>query len=69
MDVGDLASADIVITTYDVLKEDLSHDSDRHIGDRHLLRFQKRLALKSMIFSPLYHQILILYGFEVDILF
>jgi len=24
------------------LKEDLSHDSDRREGDRHILRFQKR---------------------------
>ena len=50
MDIGDLASADIVLTTYDVLKEDLSHDSDRHEGDRHFLRFQKRFAPKSAIF-------------------
>jgi E3 ubiquitin-protein ligase SHPRH len=55
MDVSDLASADIVLTTYDVLKEDLSHDSDRHIGDRHLLRFQKRFALNSIIVFLLYH--------------
>lgn len=52
MDISDLASADIVITTYDVLKEDLSHDSDRHEGDRHLLRFQKRFDVKIIIFSP-----------------
>ncbi|XP_015575743.2 E3 ubiquitin-protein ligase SHPRH [Ricinus communis] len=42
MDISELVSADIVLTTYDVLKEDLSHDSDRHEGDRHFLRFQKR---------------------------
>lgn len=54
MDISDLASADIVLTTYDVLKEDLSHDSDRHEGDRHFLRFQKRFALKSAIFLLCY---------------
>ncbi|GKU91240.1 hypothetical protein SLEP1_g5140 [Rubroshorea leprosula] len=41
-DISELVSADIVLTTYDVLKEDLSHDSDRREGDRHFLRFQKR---------------------------
>ncbi|XP_042375333.1 E3 ubiquitin-protein ligase SHPRH-like [Zingiber officinale] len=41
-DMMELANADIVLTTYDVLKEDLSHDSDRHDGDRHFLRFKKR---------------------------
>lgn len=40
--LGELLSADIVLTTYDVLKEDLSHDSDRHEGDRRLMRYQKR---------------------------
>lgn len=42
MDISELISADIVLTTYDVLKEDLSHDSDRHEGDRRIMRFQKR---------------------------
>lgn len=42
MDIGEFLSADVVLTTYDVLKEDLSHDSDRHEGDRRLMRFQKR---------------------------
>ncbi|XP_017984679.1 PREDICTED: E3 ubiquitin-protein ligase SHPRH isoform X1 [Theobroma cacao] len=42
VDINELVSADIVLTTYDVLKEDLSHDSDRHEGDRRFLRFQKR---------------------------
>lgn len=41
-DISELVSADIVLTTYDVLKEDLSHDSDRHEGDRRFMRFQKR---------------------------
>lgn len=42
MDIGELLGADIVLTTYDVLKDDLSHDSDRHEGDRRFMRFQKR---------------------------
>ncbi|XP_058747815.1 uncharacterized protein LOC131620688 [Vicia villosa] len=54
MDVGDLASADIVITTYDVLKDDLAHDSDRHIGDRHLLRFQKRYPVVPTLLTRIY---------------
>ncbi|KAF8063114.1 hypothetical protein N665_1184s0003 [Sinapis alba] len=42
VDITELLNADIVLTTYDVLKEDLTHDGDRHDGDRHCLRFQKR---------------------------
>lgn len=41
-DINELLNANIVLTTYDVLKEDLSHDSDRHEGDRRALRFEKR---------------------------
>lgn len=46
MDITELLGADIVLTTYDVLKEDLSHDADRHEGDRRLMRFQKRYLCK-----------------------
>ncbi|XP_043698641.1 E3 ubiquitin-protein ligase SHPRH-like [Telopea speciosissima] len=42
MDISELINADIVLTTYDSLKEDLSHDSDRHEGDCRTMRFQKR---------------------------
>lgn len=42
IDAAELAASDIVLTTYDVLKDDLSHDSDRHDGDRRFLRFQKK---------------------------
>ncbi|XP_015877624.2 uncharacterized protein LOC107414045 isoform X2 [Ziziphus jujuba] len=42
IDISELVNADIVLTTYDVLKEDLSHDCDRHEGDRRFMRFQKR---------------------------
>ncbi|XP_058207401.1 uncharacterized protein LOC131320657 isoform X5 [Rhododendron vialii] len=42
IDITELLGADIVLTTYDVLKEDLSHDADRHEGDRRMMRFQKR---------------------------
>ncbi|KAL0740078.1 hypothetical protein Bca4012_081591 [Brassica carinata] len=42
LDITELLNADIVLTTYDVLKEDLTHDCDRHDGDRHCLRFRKR---------------------------
>ncbi|CAK9139795.1 unnamed protein product [Ilex paraguariensis] len=41
-DISELLRADIVLTTYDVLKEELPHDSDRHEGDRRFMRFQKR---------------------------
>lgn len=46
-DISELVCADIVLTTYDVLKEDLSHDSDRHEGDRRFMRFQKRFLHNS----------------------
>ncbi|KAL2317565.1 hypothetical protein Fmac_031441 [Flemingia macrophylla] len=54
MDISDLASADIVLTTYDTLKEDLSHDSDRHEGDRHFLRFQKRYPVIPTLLTRIY---------------
>ncbi|KAL7107476.1 hypothetical protein ACP275_06G057200 [Erythranthe tilingii] len=41
-DIDELLSADVVLTTYDVLKEDLPHDSDRHEGDRRFMRYMKR---------------------------
>ncbi|KAL8247869.1 hypothetical protein R6Q59_009085 [Mikania micrantha] len=40
--IEELITADIVLTTYDVLREDLAHDTDRHEGDRRLMRYQKR---------------------------
>ncbi|KAI4383932.1 hypothetical protein MLD38_009712 [Melastoma candidum] len=42
LQVNELVNFDIVLTSYDVLKDDLSHDSDRHEGDRRLMRYQKR---------------------------
>ncbi|GMH27024.1 hypothetical protein Nepgr_028867 [Nepenthes gracilis] len=42
VDISELVNADIVLTSYDVLKEDLSHDCDRHEGDRRLMRYEKR---------------------------
>lgn len=48
-DISELIGADIVLTTYDVLRADLSHDSDRHEGDRRLLRFHKRYVKISVI--------------------
>lgn len=40
--LNDLADADVVLTTYDILKSDLSHDSERYYGDQRSMRFQKR---------------------------
>ncbi|KAI3458420.1 hypothetical protein Pfo_015083 [Paulownia fortunei] len=40
--IDELLSADIVLTTYNVLKEDLPHDSERHEGDRRFMRYKKR---------------------------
>ncbi|XP_073020785.1 uncharacterized protein [Primulina eburnea] len=42
IDIEELLGADIVLTTYDVLKTDLPHDSDRHEGDRRFMRYKKR---------------------------
>ncbi|XP_051143623.1 uncharacterized protein LOC127260028 isoform X2 [Andrographis paniculata] len=42
VDINELLSADIVLTTYEVLKEDLPHDSERHEGDRRFMRYRKR---------------------------
>ena len=50
VDVNELASADVVLTTYDVLKEDLSHDSERYEGDRRLMRYEKRFLLDFFFF-------------------
>ncbi|KAK9283240.1 hypothetical protein L1049_011476 [Liquidambar formosana] len=54
MDISELVSADIVLTTYDVLKEDLSHDSDRHEGDRRFMRFQKRYPVIPTLLTRIY---------------
>ena len=48
----DISTADVVLTTYDVLKEDLSHDFDRRDGDRRFLRFQKRQVMFSFTMMP-----------------
>lgn len=45
IDMTEISTADVVLTTYDVLKEDLSHDFDRHDGDRRFLRFKKRQVM------------------------
>ncbi|KAG0481686.1 hypothetical protein HPP92_012544 [Vanilla planifolia] len=52
--MSELTTADIVLTTYDILKEDLSHDSDRHDGDRHFLRFQKRYPVFPTLLTRIY---------------
>ncbi|PIA38536.1 hypothetical protein AQUCO_02700026v1 [Aquilegia coerulea] len=54
MDISELVSADIVLTTYDVLKEDLSHDSDRNDGDRRSMRFDKRYPVIPTLLTRLY---------------
>nr|XP_043631781.1 E3 ubiquitin-protein ligase SHPRH [Erigeron canadensis] len=52
--IDELLSADIVLTTYDVLKEDLSHDADRHEGDRHLMRYQKRYPVIPTLLTKIF---------------
>ncbi|KAF5208045.1 E3 ubiquitin-protein ligase shprh, partial [Thalictrum thalictroides] len=54
VDISELVSADIVLTTYDVLKEDLSHDSDRNDGDRRSMRFNKRYPVIPTLLTRLY---------------
>ncbi|KAJ3682918.1 hypothetical protein LUZ60_013145 [Juncus effusus] len=54
IDINELINSDIVLTTYDVLKEDLSHDSDRHDGDRRFLRFQKKYPVVPTVLTRLH---------------
>uniref|UniRef100_A0A7N0TH89 E3 ubiquitin-protein ligase SHPRH n=1 Tax=Kalanchoe fedtschenkoi TaxID=63787 RepID=A0A7N0TH89_KALFE len=53
-DINELIGADLVLTTYDVLKADLSHDSDRHEGDRRLLRYHKRYPVVPTMLTRVY---------------
>ncbi|KAL6657357.1 hypothetical protein ACP70R_005137 [Stipagrostis hirtigluma subsp. patula] len=54
IDMTEISTSDVVLTTYDVLKEDLSHDSDRHDGDRRFLRFQKRYPVTPTILTRIH---------------
>lgn len=54
MDMDELAGADIVLTTYDILKDDLSHDSDRHDGDHRIMRFQKRYPVVPTLLTRIF---------------
>ncbi|XP_039834097.1 E3 ubiquitin-protein ligase SHPRH-like isoform X4 [Panicum virgatum] len=54
IDMTDISTADVVLTTYDVLKEDLSHDFDRHDGDRRFLRFQKRYPVVPTVLTRIH---------------
>ncbi|GAB2216917.1 hypothetical protein Drorol1_Dr00000067 [Drosera rotundifolia] len=52
--LSELVDADIVLTTYDILKEDLSHDFDRHEGDRRLMRYEKRYPVTPTLLTRIF---------------
>ncbi|KAL9249583.1 E3 ubiquitin-protein ligase SHPRH-like protein [Drosera capensis] len=52
--LSELVDADIVLTTYDNLKEDLSHDFDRHEGDRRLMRYEKRYPVTPTLLTRIF---------------
>ncbi|GAB4832074.1 hypothetical protein Ancab_006094 [Ancistrocladus abbreviatus] len=54
VDIDELLNADIVLTTYDVLKEDLAHDCDRHEGDRRILRYEKRYPVNPTLLTRIF---------------
>ncbi|PIN24826.1 DEAD box-containing helicase-like transcription factor/DNA repair protein [Handroanthus impetiginosus] len=53
-DINELLSADIVLTTYDVLKADLPHDSERHEGDRRNMRYKKRYPVVPTLLTRIF---------------
>lgn len=53
-DINELLNADIVLTTYDVLKEDLPHDSERHEGDQRSMRYEKRYSILNILDDRLF---------------